>query len=139
MESFWVMPAMRGWWTKPNDSLKNILFHGITISTPDNQILAHPVTLHPFFYSVEKSNFKFDPQTVFGVYHPPACLRSNTSFIKKPAHNMSNKTLATLFYRCIDAWNFLPADLRLSQSLLSFKRGLKNFELSRFLKGSVYI
>jgi hypothetical protein len=34
---------------------------------------------------------------------------------------------------------FLPADLRLSQSLLSFKRGLKNVDLSRFLKGSVYI
>jgi hypothetical protein len=76
--------------------------------------------------------------TFFGIYHPPACLRSNTSFIQKPAH-MSNKTLATLFYRDIDAWNFLPADLRLSQSLLSFKRGLKNVELSRFLKGSVYI
>jgi hypothetical protein len=91
-----------------------------------------------FYYKVFNHLTSFDPQTVFGIYHPPACLRSNTSFIQKPAH-MSNKTLATLFYRGIDAWNYLPADLRHSQSLLSFKRGLRNVELSRFLKGSVYI
>jgi hypothetical protein len=84
-----------------------------------------------FYYKVFNHLTSFDPQTVFGIYHPPACLRCNTSFIQKPAH-MSNKTLATLFYRGIDAWNFLPADLRLSQSLLSFKRGLKNVELSSF-------
>jgi hypothetical protein len=53
-----------------------------------------------FYYKVFNHLTSFDPQTVFGIYHPPACLRSNTSFIKKPAH-MSNKTLATLFYRGI--------------------------------------
>jgi hypothetical protein len=77
-------------------------------------------------------------QPDISIYNPPACLRSNESFIQKPAH-VSNKTLATLFYRGIDAWNYLPADLRHSQSLLSFKHGLRTVELSRFLKDSVYI
>jgi hypothetical protein len=90
------------------------------------------------FYSKAIAGHYIPSRIVFGIYHPPACLRSNTSFIQKPAH-MSNKTLATLFYRVIDAWNYLPADLRHSQSLLSVKRGLRNVELSRFLKGSVYI
>jgi hypothetical protein len=49
-----------------------------------------------FYYKVFNYLTPFDPQTVFGIYHPPACLRSNTLFIQKPAH-MSNKTLATLF------------------------------------------
>jgi hypothetical protein len=91
-----------------------------------------------FYYKVFNHLTSFDPQTVFGIYHPPACLRYNTSFIQKPAH-MSNKNLATLFYTGIDTWNYLPADLRHLQSLLSFKRGLRNVELPRFLKGSVYI
>jgi hypothetical protein len=91
-----------------------------------------------FYYKVFNHLTSFDPQTVFGIYQPPACLRSNTSFIQKPAH-MCNKTLATLVYRGIDAWNYLSADLRHSQSLLSFKRGFRNVELTRFLKSSVYI
>jgi hypothetical protein len=49
----------------------------------------------------------------------------------------TNKTLSLLFYRWTDTWNSLPVSLRLSASLPAFKRGLKNIDLSSFLKGSV--
>jgi hypothetical protein len=92
-----------------------------------------------FYFKVFNHLTSFDPQIITdNIYQPLACLRSNTRFIQKPAHRpMSNKTLATLFHRCIDEWNYLPADLRHSQSLFTFKRGLRNVNLSGFLKGSV--
>jgi hypothetical protein len=82
-----------------------------------------------FYYKAFKHLTSFDRQIMFNIYQPPACLRSNTPLIQKPAR-MPNRTLATLFYRCIDALNYLPADLRHSQSLFTFKRSLRNVELS---------
>ena len=91
-----------------------------------------------FYYKVFNHLTPFDPQTTFHVYQPPTSLRCNTPFIQKPAH-ASNKTLNTLFYRCIDAWNYLSIDLRNSNSLSVFKCGLKGVDLSRFLKGSLSV
>jgi hypothetical protein len=91
-----------------------------------------------FYYKVFNHLTPFDPSTVFNTYHPPTCLRSNLPVIQKPVH-ASNKLLATLFYRCIDAWNYLPVDLRYSRSLCAFKRGLTKVDLSSFLRGSVNI
>jgi hypothetical protein len=47
------------------------------------------------------------------------------------------KLLQTLFYRQDEAWNSLSPVLKSALTLPSFKRGLKNIDLSKFLKGSV--
>jgi hypothetical protein len=41
-----------------------------------------------------------------------------------------------LFFRSVDAWNALPPALRSSSSLSAYKRSLKQFDFSAYLKGS---
>jgi hypothetical protein len=89
-----------------------------------------------FYYKVFNHLTPFDPDLVFTIYSPPNCLRSNEPFILKPI-TVPNKFLSTTFYRAVDAWNYLPIELRLSKSLPVFKRGLKVVDFSKFLKGSV--
>ena len=89
-----------------------------------------------FYYKVFNNLSPFDPRILFCEYHPPMSLRFNLPFIQKPAH-MSNLALNTLFYRCIDAWNFLPADIRQAQSLSEFKRRLRFINFSKFFIGTV--
>jgi hypothetical protein len=38
----------------------------------------------------------------------------------------------------VDAWNSLPDNLKSSNSVVSFKRGLQYINFSKFLKGSVF-
>jgi hypothetical protein len=77
----------------------------------------------------------FDANEVFLIYTPIASSRSNSPYLLKPA-KASNKELSVLFFRCVEAWNVLPVSLRSLTSLPAFKRGLKNIDLSRYLKGS---
>ena len=89
-----------------------------------------------FYYKVFNNLTPFAPDSVFTTYTPPPFLRSIAPVIQKPIH-ASNKFLSTTFYRSIDVWNYLPVDLRQSQSLSAFKYGLKSVDLATFLKGSV--
>jgi hypothetical protein len=89
-----------------------------------------------FNYKVFSHLTPFDPDVVFTIYSPPSCLRSNEPFILKPI-TVPNKFLSTTFCRAVDAWNYLPIDLRLSKSLPVFIRGLEVVDFSKFLKGSV--
>ena len=89
-----------------------------------------------FYFKVFNNLTPFSPELVFTVYSPPSFLRTNQIMIQKPTH-ASEKMLSSTFYRCIDAWNYLPVELRRSQSLCIFKRGLKAVDLAPFLKGSV--
>lgn len=88
-----------------------------------------------YCYKIFNDLTPFDPNKVFLIYTPIASSRSNLPYLQKPA-KAGNKFLSLLYYRCAEAWNTLPASLRLSSSLPTFKRGLKNIDLSRFLKGS---
>ena len=88
------------------------------------------------YYKVFNHLTPFDPDLVFKIYSPPNCLRSNEPFILKSI-TVPNKLLSTIFYRAVDAWNYLPIGLRLSNYLPAFKSGLKVVDFSKFLKGSV--
>jgi hypothetical protein len=79
----------------------------------------------------------FNPSDAFLIYTPIASSRSNSPYLQRPT-KASNKLLQTLFYRQVEAWNSLPPALKSASSHPSFKRGLKNIDLSKFLKGSVY-
>jgi hypothetical protein len=77
----------------------------------------------------------FNPSDVFIVYSPEARSRSNLPYLQKPI-KATNRLLSVLFFRSVDAWNALPPALRSSPSLPAFKRGLKQIDLSAYLKGS---
>ena len=88
-----------------------------------------------FYYKVFNNLTPFPRNSVFTTYTQPPFLCSIAPVIQKHIH-ASNKFLSTTFYRSIDAWNYLPVDLRQSQSLSAFKYGLKSVDLATFLKGS---
>jgi hypothetical protein len=89
-----------------------------------------------FYYKVFNHLTPFDPDIVFNMYIPPPSLRSNSEIIKKPL-KISERSIADIFYRSIDAWNGLPSDVRLLSTLPRFKRRLKSIDLSPYLKGSI--
>jgi hypothetical protein len=90
-----------------------------------------------YYYKVLNNLTPFDPNAVFSVYTPSPWSRSAMPYLLKPT-KATNRVLSTFFFRSIDAWNALPAALQSSSSLPVFKRLLKQFDLSTFLKGSAH-
>jgi hypothetical protein len=88
-----------------------------------------------YYYEVLNNLTPFDPSEIFSVYTPSSWSRSEMPYLQKPI-KATNRLLSTFFFRSIDAWNALPAALRSSSSLPAFKRHLKQFDLSTYLKGS---
>jgi hypothetical protein len=88
-----------------------------------------------YYYIVLNNLTPFGPSEIFSVYTPTSWSRSEMPNLQKPI-KATNRVLSTFFFRSTDAWNALPAALRSSHSLLVFKRHLKQFDLSTFLKGS---
>jgi hypothetical protein len=89
-----------------------------------------------YFFKVFNYLTPFNPSDAFLIYTPTESSRSNSPYLQRPT-KASSKLLQTLFYRQIEAWNSLPPALQSDSSLPSFKRGLKNINPSKFLKGSV--
>jgi hypothetical protein len=77
----------------------------------------------------------FCPEDAFIIYTPAERSRSESPYLQKPA-KASNRHLSFFFFRCVEAWNALRGVLKSSPSLPAFKRGLKQIDLSRFLKRS---
>jgi hypothetical protein len=88
-----------------------------------------------YFFKVFNHLTPFNPSDMFLIYTPIASSRSNSPNLQRPT-KASNKLLHTLFFRQVEAWNSLPPPLKSASSLPIFKRGLKNIDLSKFLKGS---
>jgi hypothetical protein len=87
------------------------------------------------YYKVLNNLTPFDPNEVFSVYTPSSWSKSEMPYLQKPI-KATNRVLSTIFFRGIDAWHALPAAMRSSSSLPVFKRHLKQFDPSTFLKGS---
>jgi hypothetical protein len=58
----------------------------------------------------------FNPDIVFHIYTPPEASKSNSPYLQKP-NNAATTRLSSFFCRCIDAWNYLPSNLRHAQSI----------------------
>jgi hypothetical protein len=89
-----------------------------------------------YYFKIFNHLTPLDPDEVFIAYQPISSSRSSP-YLQRPT-KASNRTLSVLFYRCISAWNNLPGNLRHVSSLPAFKRGLRDVDLSLFLKGSVF-
>jgi hypothetical protein len=86
-----------------------------------------------YYFKVLNHLTPFDPKDIFTIYMPDASLRSNSLYLQKPT-KASNKLLHTLFYRNVDAWKALLVVLQTVSSLFMFMRGLRNVDLSCYLK-----
>ena len=53
----------------------------------------------------------------------------------KPMLNSALKT-QNFFYRCIDAWNFIPDAIRNSDSIVFFKRAIADIDFTCFMIGT---
>jgi hypothetical protein len=74
----------------------------------------------------------FNPSYACFIYTPIALYRVPTRFTCNDP--LKNQTLfQKLFYRYIEAWNSLPAVLKSTSSLTSFKRGLKSMDIYAFM------
>jgi hypothetical protein len=89
-----------------------------------------------YYFKIFNHLTPLDPDEVFIAYQPISSSRSSP-YLQRPT-KASNRILSILFYRCISAWNNLPGNLRHVSSLPGFKRGLRDVDLSLFLKGSVF-
>lgn len=88
-----------------------------------------------YYYKVFNHLTPCNPNDVFIVYSPDARSRSNLPYLEKPI-KATHRLLSVSFFRSVDAWNALPPALRSSSSLSAYKRSLKQFDLSAYLKGS---
>jgi hypothetical protein len=88
-----------------------------------------------YYYKVLHNLTPINPDDVFITYTPDERCRLNLPYLQKPV-KASNRYLSTLFFRNVDAWNTLPIALQQSPSLPAFKRGIKNVDLSQFLKSN---
>jgi hypothetical protein len=73
------------------------------------------------------------PTDYFLIFSPILSTRSITPFLLKPLHTTS-KLASSFFYRNVDAWNYLPSNIKLSTSVRSFKSAIKHVDLSVFLR-----
>jgi hypothetical protein len=88
-----------------------------------------------YYYKVMNHLTPFNPSDVLIVYSPDARSRSNHPYLQKPA-KATNRLLSIFSSEALTPGTLLPPALRSSPTLPAFKRGLKHFDLSAFLKGS---
>ena len=89
------------------------------------------------YYKILNGLSPLHPNDYFLIYSPITSTRSTTPSLLKPLRASSN--LSSFFsYRSVDAWNYLPPDVKLLTSFLAFKSAIKLVDLSAFLKCSFY-
>jgi hypothetical protein len=86
-----------------------------------------------YYYKVLHNLTPFAPNEVYNVYTPPESSRSNFPYLLKPA-KASYALLSSFFCRNVDAWNSLPSSLQHASSIADFKKGVKNIDLTKFLR-----
>lgn len=88
-----------------------------------------------YYFKIFNNLTPHDPSDFFLIYHPPSSSRSASSYLQKPVKG-SKKFHSFLAYRSITAWNFLPTNLKQATSVASFKNGLRQINLNKFLFGN---
>ena len=89
------------------------------------------------YYKVLNNLTCIEPNSYFHPHYPPPSSRNPTPFLQKSSN--SNLCLhSTFFHRYLDCWNALPVLVKQAPSLASFKRQIKSFDLSKYLRGSAF-
>jgi hypothetical protein len=90
------------------------------------------------YYKVLNNLSSIDPSSYFQLHYPPPSSRHPAPFLQKSS-NFNKSLQSTFFFRYLDCWNALPANVKQSSSLTSFKRQLKHIDFSNYLKGSATV
>jgi len=90
------------------------------------------------YYKVLNNLSCIDPSSYFQLHYPPPSSRNPTPFLQKSS-NFNKSLQSTFFFRYLDCWNALPANVKQSSSLTSFKRQIKLIDFSKYLKGSAIV
>ena len=88
-----------------------------------------------YYFKILHNLTPFNPDDVFIIHTPIASSRSTIPHLQKPT-NASNKLLHDFFYRHVDIWNALPAEIRTLTSLPTFKCKLLKCDFLPYLKGN---
>ena len=90
------------------------------------------------YYKVLNNLSCIDPSSYFQLHYPPPSSRHPAPFLQKSS-NFNKSLQSTFFFRYLDCWNALPANVKQSSSLTSFKRQIKHIDFSNYLKGSATV
>jgi len=87
------------------------------------------------YYKILNGLSSITPTDYFLIYTPISSTRSTIPSLQKPPH-ASSRLSSSFFYRSVDVWNYLSADIRSLSSLKSFKAAIQKVDLSHFFKCS---
>jgi hypothetical protein len=87
------------------------------------------------YFKIFNSLSPIDPESHFDIYTPLQSSRSSMPYPQKPLR-ANTKLSSSFFYRNVDAWNYLPDNIKRSTSLTMFKAAIRKINLSQFLKGT---
>ncbi len=87
------------------------------------------------YFKILNGMSSLNPSDYFLIYNPIISTRSAVPSLLKPLR-ASSKLSSFFSYRSIEAWNHLPTNIKLLNSLPSFKASIKSVNFSTFFKCS---
>ena len=90
------------------------------------------------YYKILNGLSPLTPTDYFLIYSPLTSTRSTMPSLRRPLH-ASSKLSSSFFYRSVDAWNHLPFNIRLLNSLNSFKSSNQTGRSVCFFKVFVFL
>ena len=90
-----------------------------------------------YYYKILHNLTPHDPNVFFTFHNPPASVRCASPILVRPTKG-STLYFSSFSYRSINAYNFLPNELKEINSLPAFIKRLKQIDLTSFLNGSCY-
>jgi len=89
------------------------------------------------YYKILHDLTPHDKNDFFSFHLPLTSLRSTTPLLIRPTRAFS-VLYSSFQYRSINAWNYIPDDIKTCNSLPKFRNSLKTIDLSSFLYGEYY-
>ena len=90
-----------------------------------------------YYYKIFNDLTPHNADHLFLKYFPPKSSRSSSSYLIQP-RKVSEKCLSFLTYRNVAVWNALPGDLKPTDSVTTFKRGLQKLNFITYMKRSAF-
>ena len=89
------------------------------------------------YYKILHNLTCIEPTSYFHLHYPPSSSRNPAPFLQKSS-NFKQCLQSSFFFRQLDCWNSLPLSIKQLPSLPLFKRQIKLFDFTKFLRGSAF-
>ena len=124
--------------TKRIPSLKSLPYlqrlKALNLETLELRRLYYDLT---YYYKILHDLTPHKPEDFFTFHYPPPNSRDPQPLIMKPIRG-SKKLFSSFSYRAVNCYNSLPINIKNQNSLLSFKRLIRQHDLTSFLYGSCH-